>query len=140
MSDEEQPAFLRPFLGRASAGRGADAASGDESAPMVRAYMMSAGAEGVGDLAFESMVSLSDLGRATMPDLLFERSKIAQLVAEAPQSIAEIAARLRIPLGVSQLLCGDMVASDHLELHQSHKNMSEDVSLLTRLINGVRSL
>lgn len=144
MSDDQQP-FLRPFLSRPvspSAARSPETVEDFSETPVVRAYMMTAGAASanVVALAFESMVSLTAKGKAASPNLQFERGKIAKIVADHVQSVAEIAATLRIPLGVTQVLCGDMVGAELLEHHKSNANLSDDVSLLTRLINGVRSL
>ncbi len=144
MSDDPQP-FLRPFLTRPAsptAGRSTEIVDDSSETPVVRAYMMTAGAASASTvaLAFESMVSLTPKGRDSVPTLQFERGKIAKLVADQVQSVAEIAATLRIPLGVTQVLCGDMVGAELLEHHRSNANLSDDVSLLTRLINGVRSL
>ncbi len=164
MTDDTEP-FLRPFLARPTTTVGAlttearpeirpetrpedrDEVLDDSSeTPVVRAYMMTAGTAGGSKvdtsihLAFESMVSLTDHGTRSVGLLQFERAKIARLVSQQSQSVAEIAANLRIPLGVTQVLCADMVGADLLEHHKSNANLSDDVSLLTRLINGVRSL
>ncbi len=152
MPDETQP-FLRPFLARPGASGSTHTTDAveeilDDSSetPVVRAYMMTAGNTGSHQaaltihLAFESMVSLTERGQASVGVLQFERAKIARLVSQHSQSVAEIAATLRIPLGVTQVLCADMVGADLLEHHKSNANLSDDVSLLTRLINGVRSL
>ncbi len=148
MTDEPEP-FLRPFLSRPGATGSMVGTRTEDDTPettVVRAYMMTAGthpgqlADTRIHLAFESMVSLTDRGRASVVSLQFERAKIARLVSQQSQSVAEIAATLRIPLGVTQVLCADMVGADLLEHHHSNANLSDDVSLLTRLINGVRSL
>lgn len=151
MTDEPEP-FLRPFLSRPGATGSMVVTRTEDDTPettVVRAYMMTAGTSSAHQgqladtrihLAFESMVSLTDWGRASVVSLQFERAKIARLVSQQSQSVAEIAATLRIPLGVTQVLCADMVGADLLEHHHSNANLSDDVSLLTRLINGVRSL
>ena len=59
---------------------------------------------------------------------------------DQPQAIAELAARLRIPIGSVRVLTGDLVADGTLEVHQGVTSLSTDVALLKRLIHGVRAL
>ncbi len=108
----------------------------------VRAYMMTGGRT-ISDgerLEFETMLSLSPIGERRQPQLLFEQAKIALLTAHESISIAEISAKLHVPVGVAQVLCVDMVSEGLLEVHAASTTASSDVSLLTRLINGVRAL
>jgi hypothetical protein len=109
---------------------------------VVRAYMMTGGrttTDGV-KLEFETMLSLSAPGRRRQPQLLFEQAKIAAALVDETLSVAELAVRLNVPIGVAQVLCADMLGEGLLEQHAAASNVSEDVSLLTRLINGVRAL
>jgi hypothetical protein len=141
MSDNN--GLVRPFLARQSSSSAAhDSAQEPQNVPVVRAYMMTGGrttSDGV-KLEFETMLSLSAPGRRRQPQLLFEQAKIASLVGDEHLSVAEIAVKINVPVGVAQVLCGDMVGEGLLEQHAAAANLSQDVSLLTRLINGVRAL
>lgn len=133
--------FVRPFLNQGPPGL-ADGVSNPADVPVVRAYIMTKGRVAVeGEaLPFETMLSLSEVGERRKSELLFEQAKIAALVSVESMSIAEISAKLRIPVGTAQVLCGDMVTDQLLESHKAASNASTDISLLTRLINGVRAL
>jgi hypothetical protein len=112
------------------------------STPVVRAYMMTGGrtsTDGV-KLEFETMLSLTAPGRRRQPALLFEQAKIAGALVDETLSVAELAVRLNVPIGVAQVLCADMLGEGLLEQHAASSNVAQDVSLLTRLINGVRAL
>jgi Protein of unknown function (DUF742) len=104
--------------------------------------MMTGGRTSTGDtkLEFETMVSLTELGRVRLSHLLFEQAKIGRVVAVESLSVAEVAAKIHVPIGVAQVLCADMLRAELLEQHTTAQNLSDDISLLTRLINGVRSL
>ena len=137
-----RPGLIRPFLARPfdSLPLGADDA--DLSNPSVRAYMMTGGRTGAGavKLEFESMLSLSERGKGTRTSLVFERRKIADLCFDGPQSVAEVAAKLHVALGVAQVVAGDMVGDGLLNVHQASANLSDDIAMIKRLIQGVRAL
>jgi hypothetical protein len=134
--------LVRPFLAGTSRPPSAPESSGAADVPVVRAYMMTGGrttTDGV-KLEFETMLSLAAPGRRRQPQLLFEQGKIASALLEETLSVAELAVRLNVPIGVAQVLCADMLGEGLLEQHAAASNVSDDVSLLTRLINGVRAL
>jgi hypothetical protein len=111
-----------------------------ENEPTVRAYMITNGrTKGVIDLSFESMVSLSEESQGKK-SFSFESAKIVDLCRGAAQSMAELSARLRVPIGTARVLAGDLVSENVLDVHLPQSNLSTDVALLKRLINGVRSL
>jgi Protein of unknown function (DUF742) len=134
--------LIRSFINQPSFARAKEQTEVSAEVPVVRAYMMTGGRT-VSDgerLEFETMLSLSPIGKRRQPNFLFEQAKIAALTADEAVSIAEISAKLRVPVGVAQVLCIDMVSEGFLEVHAASSNVSSDVSLLTRLINGVRAL
>lgn len=88
------------------------------------------------DLAIEAMIR--SIPSADSASLRFEAADIVQLTVR-PVSIAEVAAHLRIPLGVARVLVGDLVASGHVTL-RSPEEVSTDLNVLERLIDRVRAL
>lgn len=61
-------------------------------------------------------------------------------LCDVPMSVAEISARLRLHLGVTRILVGDLRAAGHLEIHHQDviENHSPDVIL--RVIRGLRAI
>ncbi|HVV21128.1 MAG TPA: DUF742 domain-containing protein [Pseudonocardiaceae bacterium] len=59
-----------------------------------------------------------------------------------PRSVAEVAALLRIPLGVARVLAGDMAADGVVVVHEtaSVDGESPDVALMERILSGLRRL
>ena len=94
-------------------------------------------ATGVG---FETLLGITDLGQSLSTKLLFERAEIMELLSTQTLSVAEVAVSLSVPLGTAMVLCGDMVTDELLEAHHASSNVSEDVPLIQRLIQGVRAL
>jgi hypothetical protein len=57
------------------------------------------------------------------------------------QSVAEISAVLRMPLGVVRILIADMAAEGLVRIHQlNHAQGGPDVKLLERVLSGLRKL
>ena len=139
-ADISRSGLIRPFLDRNL--ESATMVAEPETKVGVRAYMMTGGRTGTGTvrLEFEAMLSISERGRGTLASLGFEKRKIAEICVDTPQSVAEIAAKLRLPIGVAQVIAGDMVGDDLLNPHKSITNLSDDIAMLKRLIQGVRAL
>jgi Protein of unknown function (DUF742) len=141
MSPSDHEGLVRPFLLDKMRSE-TEPAPPPSSVPVVRAYMMTGGrttSDSV-KLEFEAMLSLTSFGVRRTPSLLFEQAKIAECVSHEPKSVAEVSVALNIAIGVAQVLCGDMVGDGLLEVHMASSTVSEDVSLITRLIQGVRAL
>lgn len=74
---------------------------------------------------------------ATGRNLRFEHAQIVELCRN-PISVAEVAARLRVPLGVAQVLVGDLADAGVVSVHQNTQNATP--ALLLRMIDAVRAL
>jgi Protein of unknown function (DUF742) len=106
----------------------------------VRAYLITGGRVDVTEraLAYETM--LKRTRKASDMELMFERADIVGLCTDGALSVAEISARLQIPIGVVRVLASDMLGEGFLTAHSGAPDQTKDVTLLTRLINGVRAL
>jgi hypothetical protein len=71
-----------------------------------------------------------------------DKHRIAVLCEPKAQSLAEIAARSRLPLGVTRVLVADMVADGLLTLHSAvpKQGFTERMDLLERVLSGLRRL
>lgn len=73
------------------------------------------------------------------------RGRIIQLCGQGPPSpsVAEISARLDLPLGVARVLVGDLVVSGYLRVHRTLSERSssdERHELIGRTLRGLRAL
>lgn len=106
----------------------------------VRPYAMTGGrTRAQMDLAIETLVLATPKGRDGVGQLAFEQSQIVQL-ATSPMSIAEVSARLGVVLGVVRILVADLLATDMLESRAGRVQSSTDVSLLERVVDGLKAL
>lgn len=135
-----EPSAVRPFVERRFAAAPAAVAE-DDTGASVRAYAMTGGrARTTVQLEFETMLQATVPGRTAAPSMRFERSQILAIAASAPVSVAELSARIGVPLGVVRVLAADLLADGYLESFQPSTNVADDVLLITRLIAGVRAL
>jgi len=93
------------------------------------------------DLPLEALVRLTRRGQAALPLLALEWREIA-LLSQHPVALAELSARLRIPLGVSRVLVADMVAEGLLTVldRGALEGDAADPALLGRILDGLRSI
>ena len=138
--DDAQVTAVRPFL---RAGRRiVQVPQGEEvETAQVRAYAMTRGrAHAVVHLAFETMLQATTAGAVASRSERFERAGILQWCRTEPISVAELSARLRVPIGVVRVVAADLLLECFLESFRQSENVADDVLLITRLIAGVRGL
>ena len=107
----------------------------------VRPYAMTGGRTRPAhtELEIEALVSTTSLGERT-PTLTVEQRAIAALCRDI-LSIAEISARLDLPLGVTRVLVGDMADEDMVLIHRPAQTGDRpDLALLSRVLDGLRSI
>lgn len=116
-----------------------EAGSGSTS---VRPYAWTKGRTRTGyALEIETLVSTSQRGREQLALLQVEHRAVADLCRQAT-SVAEVAALLKVPLGVAKVLVGDMAGLGLVVVHQS-KSANGDVpnmALMERVLSGLRRL
>lgn len=141
-ADDPHAQLVRPFLDRKQPlqplSPDADV-PGDGSA--VRAYAMTGGrAHSSGQLEFETMLQATADGREALTAVRFERAEIVRLCQSDPLSVAELSARMHVPIGVVRVVASDLLAEGFLEAFHPSSDVADDVLLITRLIAGVRAL
>jgi hypothetical protein len=92
------------------------------------------------DLPLETLVTATDFGMQRHSSLQTERRMILDLCA-GPMSIAEIAAHIRIPVGVARVIVSDLASGGYLAVHlpQSMNDEGPDAAILERLLDGLRA-
>jgi hypothetical protein len=112
-----------------------------EQGPLVRPYAVTGGRTRPDyELAIEALVSTTRLGDRTAESTAPERQLICDLCRRA-RSVAEIAAYLRMPLGVARVLVGDMAQEGLVRVHQAAAATDRpDLALMQRVLNGLRNL
>ncbi len=105
----------------------------------LRPFVITAGRTDGGDpdIGMETQVTL--VPGAPAHRLTPETRAIVALCEESPISVAEISARLRLHLGVTRILVGDLRATGQLDVHVL-ENDTPDPETIMRVIRGLRSI
>jgi hypothetical protein len=95
------------------------------------------------DIAIEALIETTVRGRTAHSrpgsGQGQEQQQIATMCESRVQSLAEISARLRMHLGVTRILVGDLRAAGHLDVHVL-ENDFPDPETIMRVIRGLRSI
>jgi hypothetical protein len=112
-------------------------------ASLVRPYTLTAGRTDTGvDLPLEAPVQTLQPALAHRWPANDARGKIIRLCVKS-QSVAEISARLDLPVGVARVLVGDLVLSGYLRVHRTlteHSTRDERHELVGRTLRGLKAL
>ncbi|WP_232665313.1 DUF742 domain-containing protein [Pseudonocardia sp. TRM90224] len=119
-----------------------DFAAGADQAPepafAVRPYVFTGGrTKPRFDLAIEALVTA--VAAPPGPPRTMEQDEVVRLCGEA-RSVAEIAALMRVPLGVARVLIGDLAMAGLVEVHSAPGEKGPDLALLERVLSGLRRL
>jgi DNA-directed RNA polymerase specialized sigma24 family protein len=143
MSDDDRVdgALVRPFLDEHGQHAVVAEHEPEHEVALVRSYLMTGGRVAPSmELAFEALLSTTARGLTALETLAFERQAIVRLCRFEPQSVAEVSAKLGVPIGVVRVLAGDLASESLLDVQAATENVADDVSLILRLIEGVRAL
>jgi hypothetical protein len=112
-----------------------------EPGRLVRPYYMTGGRArpAQNDLEIEALVSTTAQGERS-PKLTVEQRAIIALCRDL-LSIAEVSARLDLPLGVARVVIGDMAAKGLVILHRpTTVGDRPDLALLQRVLYGLNQI
>ncbi|MCD9877266.1 DUF742 domain-containing protein [Streptomyces guryensis] len=118
----------------------------DEAGPVVRPYAMTRGrTTSAGQHRLDLIAVVVSEPQSDDPDadatLSPEHVDIVDLCRDAPQSVAELAAGLDLPIGVVRVLVGDLVAGEFVHVTRPVPPAElPDESILRDVINGLRAL
>ena len=111
-----------------------------EPGRLVRPYYMTGGRARPtqDDLEIEALVSTTAMGERS-PKLTVEQRAIIALCRDL-LSVAEVSARLDLPLGVTRVLIGDMASEGLVIVHRpTSVGDRPDLALLQRVIYGLQT-
>ncbi len=134
-SAAERAPRVRPFLGGEL---GADPGVPAPSGATPRPFLLTAGrTPGASSVALEAQVVATAEGRRAHDGLTFEYRDIVGICVE-PLAVAEVAARLRLHVGVVQVLVGDLSHHGMVTTHEPSADISDDVDTILRVIHELR--
>jgi Protein of unknown function (DUF742) len=131
----------RPYLDLHSELDDAAGTPDAETLSPLRPYLLTSGrAEPVDQtLEIEAQVLAADPGVAGYAHLSYEHRDIVELCAET-MSVAEVAARLKLHIGVARVLVADLAAMGYLIVQRPTFQLSQDPNLIERVIRGLEAI
>jgi hypothetical protein len=99
--------------------------------------------DGVSDIGPETQVTASAavlVGVDEAVDALSGELRSIVALCEQPMSVAEIAARLRLHLGVTKVLISDLQVAGHVVVHIEPATTSHSPEIILRVMHGLRSI
>ncbi|MFJ6566817.1 DUF742 domain-containing protein [Streptomyces sp. NPDC091292] len=117
----------------------------EPAASVVRPFLLTAGRIAGGDglvppIPIETQVVATKLGLSALDAFVFDQHRDIVAVCRQPQSLAEIAAKLRMHLNVIRVLAEDLRADGQLALYAPQATSARDVTVLRRVIDGLRAI
>ncbi|MFD7503797.1 DUF742 domain-containing protein [Streptomyces sp. NPDC059850] len=112
------------------------------SPSFVRAYTWTGGrTRSQHHFELETLVTTTELGHQSASFTHADHVPVISLCQE-PKSVAEVAARLSVPLGVARVLLGDMADRGLIAVEQTGTEEGEvpSVTLMERVLTGLRRL
>jgi hypothetical protein len=139
--DEPSPRQVRPYLNMHDGIAGTDYPTDGDAVSRLRPYLLTSGrAEPVDQtLEIEAQVQTTELGASLYESLSFERRDIVRLCTTT-MSVAEVAANLRLHIGVARVLVADLAAMAYLTVTRPRFSFSQDSELIERVIRGLEAI
>jgi hypothetical protein len=137
--EADEPPPERPYL---TVGHDGNATLPDGSGvSALRPYLLTSGRVEPVDqtLEIEAQVMTSEAGMAVYERLAFEHRDIIALCSTT-LSIAEVAAKLRLHIGVARVLVADLAASGYLIVRRPSLPQTQDPNLIERVIRGLEAI
>jgi hypothetical protein len=117
-------------------------AGDDGGEPVVgtlRPFVLTAGrVGGYPDIGLQTQVTARVDDPAVTYGLTRELQAIVALCAQ-PMSVAEISARVKLHLGVTKILVGDLCEAGYLDVHLLDESTPHDPETILRVIDGLRA-
>jgi Protein of unknown function (DUF742) len=107
----------------------------------VRPYLLTSGRAQPLDnsLEIESQVATSTQGATSSDGLSFEHRDIVEL-CRTTMSVAEIAALLRLHIGVARVLVADLAALGYVVVRRPAAAQEPDLGMIERVIRGLKTI
>lgn len=108
--------------------------------PLIRPYILTGGrTRPRHELEMHALISTTERGRTTTRGLPAEHAAICRL-CRSPQSVAEVAALMKVPLPVARVIVVDMEGQDLVVVTAPGQDDGQSTEILTRVLEGLRRL
>jgi hypothetical protein len=144
----EEPSRVRPFLPDEPEPEQYREEGPDDPGPRpsdvshLRPYLLTGGRtrpSSEDTLEIEAQVVTTETGYLALPTLEYEQHDIVAL-CQTPMAVAEVAARLRLHLGVARVLVSDLLVLGHLSVRRPEMVFQRSSDIIQRVIRGLQAI
>jgi hypothetical protein len=112
----------------------------EEAGRVVRPYALVRGRTRASGRDFD-LVTMVTVARRVRPDPVVLEPEHLQLLCLCPATVADLAADLRLPLGVVRVILDDLRRRGFIQVHRpAEPSRRPDITLLRRVADGLRRL
>lgn len=112
----------------------------DDAGPLVRPYAVTGGRTHNSRYELDLITLVVAIDPDTHAVLVEpEHAEVLRLCAY-PTSVAEVSAKLDLPLGVAKVLISDLIDRGYIIFRSSWQPVSPDLDMLQKVLNGIRNL
>lgn len=112
----------------------------DAAGPLVRPYAVTGGRTHAGHYELDLITLVVAIDPDTHAPLVEpEHAEVLRLCAY-PCSVAEVAAKLDMPIGVAKVLISDLIDRNYIIFRSGWQPVSPDLDMMQKVLNGIRNL
>jgi Protein of unknown function (DUF742) len=136
-----EPSRVRPFLPDEPVPDDRPVQVPAQEVSYLRPYLLTGGRSrpAAETLEIEAQVVTTSAGLVAIDTTEYEPREILML-CRVPLAVAEVAARLRLHLGVARVLVGDLLVLGHLAIRRPEALPHRKVDILERVIRGLQAI
>ncbi|MFI2478581.1 DUF742 domain-containing protein [Nocardia xishanensis] len=115
----------------------------DDAGPMIRPYAVAGGRSEASRYDLDMITLIVAIHDGASPGRMEPEYSSILRICSHPMSVAEVAAKLRLPLIVTKLLICDLIDGGYLTYRSqaaNHPDANLDTDLLQAVLNGIRKL
>ena len=112
----------------------------DDAGPLVRPYTMTGGRTHAGRFELDLITLVVAIDPDTHAPLVEPEHAEVLRVCTYPSSVAEVAARLDLPIGVTKVLISDLIERNYIIFRSSWQPVTPDLDMMQKVLDGIRNL
>ncbi len=112
----------------------------DAAGPLVRPYAVTGGRTHSGRYELDLITLVVAIDPDTHAALVEPEHAEVLRVCTYPSSVAEVASKLDLPVGVAKVLISDLIERSYLIFRSNSQAVAPDLEMMRKVLDGIRNL
>jgi hypothetical protein len=112
----------------------------DAAGPLVRPYAVTGGRTHTNRYELDLITLVVAVDPDTHAALVEPEHAEVLRLCTYPSSVAEVAAKLDLPIGVAKVLISDLIERNYIIFRSSWQPVTPDLDMMQKVLNGIRNL